>query len=332
MVKNENQKEDEQSTDTKKGGAKTAKKKRKRKITPEQEEALERTYKLAEKLFEEGKFSESIFELEKVFLIDPDYKEAKQRYALSKKGLSQLEELEIKRQREEERQIRIKKVQELLVKAKDAVEKKKVELSEGIFSQILELDPENFDVAQLKLEMDAYQKEQERISVEKAQKEAERKRQLALISPGKKFYLSEQWYKAIIKLELFLENKDIDEDLIKEASHMLSESRKSLNFIVAPKLGKARSLREGRDLKQAYEVYMNILQFDPGSVEALNEMNDIRNILNKRSRKIYREAIVSEDLSLFEDAKEKFEEVKQISPSDSDYYKKAIKKLEEYLD
>ncbi|MCY4524071.1 MAG: hypothetical protein OXB84_04960 [Halobacteriovoraceae bacterium] len=305
---------------------------KKRKLTAEEEESLERTYKLAEQFFEEGKFSESIFELEKIFTIDPGYKEAKQRYALAKKGLSQLEELEIQRQKEEERRIRIKRVEELLVKAKEAVEQKRVILAEGFFSQILQLDPENFEVAQLKLEIDAYKKEQDRIAVEKAQKEAERKRQLTLLSPGKKFYLSKQWYKAIIKLELFLENKNLDEDLIQEGSKMLAESRESLNLIVAPKLGKARSLREGRDLKQAYEVYMDILNYDPGSAEALNEMSDIRGILNKRSKKIYREAIVSEDLSLFEDAKEKFEEVKQISPSDSDYYKKATGKLEEYLD
>ena len=155
---------------------------------------------------------------------------------------------------------------------------------------------------------------------------------MAFLSPGKKFYLSEQWYKAIIKLEEFLEKKNTDEDLVKEASHMLAESRKSLDFIVAPRLSKARSLREGKDLKQAYEVYMDILKFSPGNVEALNEMDDIRSILNKRSKKVYREAIVSEDLSLFEDAKEKYEEVKQITPSDSPYYKKATAKLEEYID
>ena len=338
LVQSNKQKSKEGSTGSNKAQKETeegkvaSKVKRKKKLTAEQEESLERTYKLAEQLFEEGKFSESIFELEKIILIDPSYKKVRQRYALSKKGLARLEELEQKRQKEEDQRIRNEKVKELLVNAKDAVENKKVELAEGLFSQILQLDPENFDTARLKLEIDAYKKEQERIAVEKAQKEAERKRQLALLAPGKKFYLSEQWHKAIIKLEEFLEKKNTDEDLIQEGTKMLAKSRKFLDFIVAPKLSKARSLREGKDLKQAYEIYMNILTDSPSNVEALNEMDDIRNILNKRSRKIYREAIVSEDLSLFEDAKEKFEEVKQISPSDSPYYKKAMARLEEYID
>ena len=61
-------------------------------------------------------------------------------------------------------------------------------------------------------------------------------------------------------------------------------------------------------------------------------MDDIRSQLDSRSKKIYREAIIAESLSLFSDAKEKFQEVQQISPTDSDYYKKASEKLKNYLE
>ena len=49
-------------------------------------------------------------------------------------------------------------------------------------------------------------------------------------------------------------------------------------------------------------------------------------------KRIYREAIIAESLSLFGDAKEKFLEVQQISPTDSEYYKKASEKLKNYLE
>ena len=198
--------------------------------------------------------------------------------------------------------------------------------------KILELDPENFDIPQLKIELDAWKKEQERIAVEKAQKEAERKRKLGLIQPSKSYYLKKDWYRAILKLEEFLKIKDMDEDLVKEATDMLKDSKEQLQSIVEPLIGKARSLREGQDLKGAYENYLEILNHDPVNAEALNEMAEIRQILTNRSKKIYREAIISESLSLFEDAKEKFQEVQQISPTDSDYYKKATEKLKDYLD
>jgi len=119
---------------------------------------------------------------------------------------------------------------------------------------------------------------------------------------------------------------------VAEATKMLQESKTNLNNLVGPLLGRARSLYEGQDLKGAYENYNEVLKHEPTSAEALNEMNDIREILHARSRKVYREAIISESLSLFQDAKEKFQEVQQISPSDSEYYLKATDKLKDYID
>ena len=97
-------------------------------------------------------------------------------------------------------------------------------------------------------------------------------------------------------------------------------------------IGKARSLKEGQDLKAAYEQYLDILNFEPTNTEALDEMNDIRDVLTMRSQKVYRDGLISESLMLFKEAKEKFQEVQQISPSDSEYYKKASLKLREYLE
>jgi len=91
-------------------------------------------------------------------------------------------------------------------------------------------------------------------------------------------------------------------------------------------------LREGQDLKGSYEQYMEVLKHDPSHKEALDEMDEIRDILHLRSSKLYREAIIDESLSLFEATKEKLQEVQQISPIDSEYYRKATNKLRKYLD
>jgi len=307
-------------------------KEQKKKYTKEQEEFLSSTYLLAKDLFDTGKYPEAIVELEKIKRVDPDYKETKQLIELASEGLRKLEELEKKRQAEIERKERLEKVKELVVKAKDAVKEKQVTLAEALFNKILEMDPENFDIPQLKLELDAWKKEQERLRVEEAQKIAERNRKVALLQPSKTYYLKKDWYRAILKLEEFLKIKDMDEDLTQEATKMLDESKTSLKEIVDPLIGKARSLKEGQDLKGAYEHYNQVLYYDPINLEALNEMQDIRELLNARSRKIYREGLISESLSLFDDAKEKFQEVQQVSPTDSDYYKKATDKLKDYLE
>jgi pSer/pThr/pTyr-binding forkhead associated (FHA) protein/tetratricopeptide (TPR) repeat protein len=304
----------------------------KSKYTPEQIEFLDANYILGKELFETGKYTAAILELEKVRGIDPTYKNTKQLIELAGEGLKALEELEKKKQLEIEKKERQKKIDVLLEKASKAVKDRQASVAEALFSKILEIDPENFDIPQLKIEIDAWKKEQERIALEKAQKKADRTRKVSQLAPSKKYYLQSDWYRAIIKLSEFLEIKDMDEDLVKDATDMLKKSKENLKNIVGPLLGKARSLKEGQDLKGAYEHYNEVLGHDPINEEALNKMNSIREILNARSKKIYREGIISESLSLFDQAKEKFKDVQQVSPSDSEYYKKATEKLKEYLE
>lgn len=302
---------------------------KKKVFSKEEEAAYESSYQLAKEYVSRGNYLEASTTIAKVNL---EYKNARQISELAAQGLKRLEELKKKAAEEEERKKRKKEVELILEKAKEAVKNREQASAEALFSQILEKDPENLDVTQLKMELDGWKKDQERIALEKAQKEAERRRQVSLLSPGKSAYIAKDWSRAIGKLDEFLKQKDMDEDLIKEAAQMLAESRTSLGDIVAPLLGQARSLKEGQDLKGAYQIYSEVLNKEPSNKEAITEMNDIRSILEEKAKKLYREAIISESLSLFEEAKEKFQEVQQTTPTDSDYYKKASDKLKNYME
>lgn len=303
-----------------------------KKLSKEEQEFVESRYLLAKEQVNVGKYREAITELDKIFNLIPEYKQSKQLYAVAKEGFAKLEADEKKRREEIARKEREAKVKILVDKAKEAVDKKQITRAKSLFSEIMSLDPENFDVPILKGDIEAYERKMQEEAVAKAQKEAERKRQVDLLAPGKNFFLNKEWHSAILKLQDFVKKKNIDEDLKTEGSTMLSQAKDNLNNIIQPLLGKARSLKEGQDLKGAYETYLEILKTDPSSAEALDESNEIRERLKNRSKKIYREAIIAESLSLFDDAKEKFQEVQQVSPSDSEYYKKASEKLKDYLD
>tara|TARA_R110000868_G_scaffold164359_3_gene396858 strand:+ start:3677 stop:5986 length:2310 start_codon:yes stop_codon:yes gene_type:complete len=301
------------------------------KLSNEEKKFIENNYILAKALFDQGKYNEALLELEKIFSLVPDYKNARQIEELAKQGLAKLEELARKEQQEKERKERMAKVSDLTAKAKEATEARNKLVAEALFGEILRLDPENYDVPQMRLELEAWQKEQDRIKLEKATAVAERKRMIDSLAPSKSAFLADDWYRAIGELEKFLEIKTMDEDLVKEATDMLKKSKSELEKQVSPLLGKARSLKEGQDLKGAYEQYKLILKFNPTQLEALNEMDAIREELFRRSQRVYREAIIAESLSLFDSAKEKFQEVQQISPTDSEYYQKATDKLKNYI-
>ena len=301
-------------------------------LSKELEEKRNVSYELGANFFEQNKYFEALKEFQAVLEIDPKYKKVETYFEQTKVGLKRLEELETQKRAEEERLKMKKLIEELLVKAREAVKEKQVTVAENYFSQIAEKDPENIEVQQLKMELEAWQKEQERIALEKATKEAARKSMVDALNPGKTFYLKKEWYKSILKLEEFLRRKGTDEDLIKEATDMLADGKNQLASDLGPLIGKARSLKEGQDLKSAYEVYLEILKIEPTHSEALNEVDEIKSQLETRSKRIYREAIIAESLSLFSDAKEKFQEVQQISPTDSEYYRKANDKLKNYLE
>lgn len=302
-------------------------------LTPEQREQLSRYYQFGRKHFLEGRYREAIEEFEKIIKVDPNFNDnVASQLALAKEGLRKIEENERKKQQELEEAERKKRVEELLQEAREFVKDRRIELAESRFSEIALIDPDNIEVPRLKLDIENWKKDIARKELEEAQKKAERSAKVQKLQPGKTLFSQKEWFKAVAELEKFLKIEDMDDDLRKEGETMYDTAKSELTSTVNPLLGKARSLVEGQDLKGAYETYYQILKIDPSNAEALNQTTDIKDQLTNKARKIYREAIISESLSLFQDAKEKFQEVQQISPVDSEYYKKATEKLKNYLE
>ncbi len=304
-----------------------------KKLSEEQRRSLSALYEIGKDHYQNGRYREALSELQKVAAVDPNFNSSLQSLiALSKEGLSKIEEEEKKRQAEIIAAEKKAKVKLLLEKAREYTKDRRVDLATVTFNDITQLDPENLEVTRMKMELEDWQKEKAKKELEELQKKKDREDKVEKLKPGRTLYLQKEWFKAISRLEDFLRVKDMDDDLTTEATTMLKTSRDELNAAIAPLVGKAKSLLEGQDLKGAYEVYQQILRIDPSHAEALNQMGDIKEQLSNRARKVYREAIIAESLSLFQDAKEKFQEVQQISPVDSDYYKKASDKLKDYLE
>jgi pSer/pThr/pTyr-binding forkhead associated (FHA) protein/Flp pilus assembly protein TadD len=304
-----------------------------KKLTDEQSRSFSALYEIGKDHYQHGRYREALNELQKIAAVDPNFNSSLQSLiSLSKEGLSKIEEEEKKRQEEIQAAERKAKVKALLDSAREYTKDRRIDLATKVFNDITQLEPENLEVTRMKLELEDWQKEKERKELEEATKKKEREDKVEKLKPGKTLYLQKEWFKTISKLEDFLRIKNMDDDLTTEATEMLKVSREELDSAVAPLLGKAKSLLEGQDLKGAYEVYQQILRIEPSNAESLNQVGDIREQLANRARKIYREAIIAESLSLFQDAKEKFQEVQQISPVDSAYYKKASEKLKDYLE
>lgn len=301
------------------------------KLTPEQTDFLEARYLLSKEFIAQNKYQEAISELESIFNIVNEYKESKQLYELAKEGQRKLEELNKIEQEKIAREKIRKKITILLEKSRDAVKERQVTLAESYFSQILEMDPENIEVSQLRLELEAWQKKKEEEALRKAKIEATRKKELALLRPGKTNYLKKEWYAATVRLEKFLKLDNIvNEDLIKEASEMFKQAQENLDNTITPLLRKADDYFSNRELKKSYQVYNKVLEHHPDNKKSIKRIDEINSIIEKRARDIYRKALVYESLSLFTEAKEELQKVLEISITGSEYYEKAKKRMEHY--
>lgn len=310
-----------------------AKKTPKRIYTPEERETMEVAYNTAKAYFYEGKLNQAQRELEVIFALNPsgDYKQTLQLNREIIAANKEIAALQEKKRKEEEEIKKEMEIKALLEKAKSAVKDNQFELAKTFINQILERDPENIDVVALKMEMDSIEKEKEKVAVEQAQKKSERERRVGQLTPGKNAFLKKEWYKAINKLEEFLKINLMDEDLIVEATSMLETSKTELANAITPLLEKAKSAYNGNDLLESFNNFKEVLEIDPSNEEAMNKINAINETLENRAKKIYREALIAESLSMFSQAYEKFQEVKEVSPKNSEYYLKATEKLKNFL-
>jgi pSer/pThr/pTyr-binding forkhead associated (FHA) protein len=304
-----------------------------RPLTSEEERKFSEIFLLGKNHFDNGRYREALELFEQIATVAPNYHNVLQNLiSTAKEGLKRLEEIEKKRLQEIAMAEKRAKIKEYLEKAKKYTDERSMDLAEEWFQKIIELDPENLEVSRMRRDLELWDKEQKRKELDENQKRKDRETKIEKLKPGKGYFLQREWYKAIIKLDEFIKLNGMDEDLLKEATEMLKTSRDELSAAITPLVGKAKSLQEGQDFKGAYEVYQQILKIEPSNSDALNQSNSIKEQLMIRARKVYREAIIAESLSLFQDAKEKFQEVQQISPVDSEYYKKASDKLKDYLE
>lgn len=290
-------------------------------------------YALAMSYIEKGDYVSAISEIDLILKVDQNFKDVSSLYGIAKDGLAKVEEEERKRKEEEERIARKKEIDDLIVKIEESMKERNLSTSEMYISQVMAIDPENLKVSALKLEIDAIKEDIKKRAEEEAIKKELRAKMVSRLAPGKSFYHQREWFKAIIKLNDFLSSQGNDEDLIKDASQMLDESKKGLDEQIAGPLEKARQYKVSQDLKNAYENYNEVLKVYPTHEESLVSAREIKEVLMSRAKVIFRQALVSESISHFRKAKEKFQEVLLIAPSDSEYYKKAEDKLKKiYLE
>ncbi|MGE0615815.1 MAG: FHA domain-containing protein [Bacteriovoracia bacterium] len=300
------------------------------KLSPDKKEFVKSHHTLAFDHYKNGEFDKALYEVAKIFEVVDDYEDSRdiERYAREGKKRMQDKEEE-KRRREEQERIRLR-VAELVDAVGKLMAAEKYEDAKAVFPEILQLDPDNKQLAQWEQVI--------RDHLEKiAQEEQARKDRQAIngnawriYRDGQKLQKRGRYLSAVGAYRQINDLGATDRKLLARAKSRIAECLASLKALLDPVLEQAKSAEEGGDLVQAFKLYERATKIDPRDQTGFKGMERIRGVLHQRAKLAYSEAIIAESYSDFEMAKRKYAETMNIAPQDDIYYERARNRISRF--
>jgi|GEM_PF-7053489 len=284
-------------------------------------------YEEAKMLFSEGKYNDALRSLEAIDAINPGYKEVS---SLMKTIREQLEEIEEEKRRQlvaQQKAKELEKIEQLTAKMSDALNQKRIELADSYLVQIAEINPESREYVDMERSLASVKQEIKREKEEKEKVAYAKNLFRTKINLARSLESKGELHKALNKVEDAVSVASLPDELNSEGNDFYKVLKEKISTLESSYLADAREYLSGDDFKNALEKYREVLKVNPSSSEAVKELNSLTQKLNGKAKLVYREGLVAESISLYDDAKSKYEEVLQVAPKESNYYKKAQKKL-----
>lgn len=299
-------------------------------LSPEQQRYVEAQYQLGFDLYKAREYDKSMFEIDKIFKLVHDYKQAREIYSYAAEGKRQLEAREEERKRKEEDRQRRLKLQALVEQASALMDQGKYAQAETLFPEIELLEPENTFVHNWRNQIMAEQERKEREREEQQKREAFSKKTWGAFNAALQLKDSQQYYEAIEALEAVFDMGPTDKKLVKRIQDEIRACYRAISEARDPLLAQAKDLEKSGSLIEAYRIYEEALKVDPETEVPLEGMKRIRETLANRAKSVYTEGVFAESFNDFDTAEKKYREVLNMVPKDDDYYAKAqgrIKKI-----
>lgn len=300
-------------------------------LTPEQKRFVEAQHTLAFDYYKNREYDKALFEIQKIFSLVTDYKDAKEIERYAKEGKRKMDAIEEENRRKED-EARLKaQIAELVEKARVKMAKKNYTEARDLFSQIMALDPDNTLVVTWNKEIDSYEEEvKARLQQKHVQEEINRQGR-AFFKQAMQEKKKQRFYSAIALFQKVIDIGTSDQKLITSSRKMIKNCKSLIAARRDPLLVKAKEAELAGDLVIAYKLYEKATRVDPRHPAGYAGMNRIKKVLHDRAKAVYTEAILAESYSDFEVARKRFEECLKIAPSDDIYHERAQRKLSHYF-
>lgn len=300
-------------------------------LTSEEQRFVEAQYALGFDHYKSKKYKDSLYELNRIFALINDYKNAREIERYAKEGIRKLEALE-EEQRKKEEEARLKaRVAQLIEETRERMANKEYEQARELFAEVLTLDPENAQVAEWRKEIEAFEEELQRKAQEKMVVEQINQRAWEVLNEGLALKKQGKCHSAMKVLGTVGDLGASDLKPVAKAGVAIQGCQKWIKDRRDPVLAEAKQAEEGGEFSRAYGLYEKAAKIDPPHPAGHAGMKRIRGVLHERAKVIYTEAVLAESYSDFTTAEKKFRECLEAAPAGDIYHDRARRKLSRYL-
>jgi pSer/pThr/pTyr-binding forkhead associated (FHA) protein len=302
------------------------------KLSPKQQQYVKDTYRLADRLFKEGRYEMARQEVAKIHQVIPSYEESKNLEKLAEVAIqTQLDQARAEAQEKEKLEMDEKIRQTVELCRRKISSKIEVRTIDDCLSPVIALNPEHPDILALKARVDQIVAERMQSQERKAEYQALVRRQKALYE--KAVALSKSG-KPLEALEAY---GNVVQSKLPDPENLKNESKREIASIqtkLAAQQGEletaADSLYKKGNLKNAISTLKKAIEINPENEVVKGRINSMLGELKKQMQVMYQEGVLEESVGEVETAKTKWKKIIELSLPEEDYYKKARTKLKKY--
>jgi pSer/pThr/pTyr-binding forkhead associated (FHA) protein/tetratricopeptide (TPR) repeat protein len=302
------------------------------KLAPQQQQFIKDTYRLADRLFKEGRYELAKQEVAKIHAIIPSYEESKNIEKLATIAIQTQVEQKQAEVREKDKIEMEEKIQHQVAECRQKLNPDvTMEEIDACLGPVIALNPDHPAMAELKEKASEFVAIRQERQEKKAEYLAQVRRHKALFEKAEKVYQSGQPLVALKEYDAVVKSRLPDpENLKSKAQRQIASIQQQLSDQTGEMEKQAEQASSHGDLKTAVQSLQKAVVINPDNETLKGKLNSALAELKKSMQALYQEAILEESVGEVDTAKAKWKKIIEQSLPEEDYYKKSKMKLKKY--
>lgn len=303
------------------------------KLTPQQQQYVKDTYRLADRLFKEGRYEMSRQEVAKIHQLIPSFEESKNLEKLADIAIQTQIEQQKADVREKEKQEMEEKIQRTVAECQKKVRANiEMQTIDDCLLPVLPLNPDHPAILALKARVDQLIAERNMRNEKRAEYQSLVRRQRNLYDKAESILKAGKPLDAIAAYGVVASSKLPDPQALKvQAKRQIASLQKQLGDKQSELEKEADQAAKKGDLKTAILTLHKAIDINPENETLRGQANSMLSELKKQMQVLYQEGVLEESVGEIETAKAKWKKILETSLPEEDYYKKAKIKLKKYV-